>query len=60
MQNKADENKMDERNEMDEIKWSDEIRRMKIRWANEIIKMYGRDGRNKMVGRLDGRTVFYK
>ena len=45
MQNKTDENKMDERNEIDEIKWSD-----------EIIKMYGRDGRNKMVGRLDGRT----
>ena len=48
MQNKTDETKMEERNEMDEIKWT------KIRWANEI-KMKGRDGRNKMVGRSDGR-----
>ena len=53
MQNKTDENKMDGRNEMDEIKWSDEMRWTKIRSANEI-KIYGRDGRNKMVGWTDG------
>ena len=40
MQNKTDENMMDERNKMDEIKW-----------ANEIIKMYERDGRTD--GRTD-------
>ena len=35
------------------------MRWTKIRWANEI-KMYGRDGRNKMVGRSDGRFFINK